>query len=65
MKIALLIAAIIAIWIGIISLQILNTLPQPRPPQVVIPYCVSETLRFTDGGAVYLPCTEVDRYEYT
>jgi len=32
---------------------------------VVVPYCVSNTLRFQGGSAVYLPCSEVDRYEYT
>lgn len=38
---------------------------KPPPPIVhVVPYCVSETLRFKDGGAVYVPCSEVDRYEY-
>ena len=65
MKIALLIAAIIAIWIVFISLQIVNSLPRPRPAAVVVPYCISETLRFADGGEVYVPCAEVDRYEYT
>jgi len=64
MKIALLVAGVIAIWIGFISLQILNTLPRPRAPAVVVPYCVSETLRFSNGGSVYVPCSEVDRYEY-
>ncbi len=64
MKIAFLIAGILAIWIGLLSLQIFNSLPRPRPSAVVVPYCVSETLRFRDGGAVYLPCSEVDRYEY-
>ncbi|EKS37745.1 hypothetical protein HMPREF9696_01695 [Afipia clevelandensis ATCC 49720] len=65
MKVALLIAGVIVIWIGFVCLQILNTLPKPRAPAVVVPYCVSETLRFRDGGAVYQPCTDVDRYEYT
>jgi len=38
---------------------------KPPPPVVhIVPYCPSETLRFQDGGAVYLPCSEVDRYEY-
>lgn len=65
MKITLLIAGILAIWIGLVSLQIISSLPKPRSPAVVIPYCVSETLRFRDGGSVYVPCAEVDRYEYT
>lgn len=63
MKTALLIAGVIVIWIGFVCLQIVNTLPKSRPPAVVVPYCASETLRFRDGGAVYVPCSEVDRYE--
>lgn len=65
MKITILIASLLAIWIAFIALQIMNTLPKPHPPAVVIPYCVSETLRFRDGGSVYVPCSDVDRYEYT
>lgn len=38
---------------------------KPPPPVVhIVPYCVSQTQRFMGGGAVYLPCSEVDRYEY-
>lgn len=58
MKIALLIAGIVAIWIAFISFQILNTLPKPRSPAVVTPHCFDLNLR------MFPPCTDVDRYEY-
>lgn len=37
---------------------------KPAPPVVhIVPYCASNSLKFRGGGAVFLPCSEVDRYE--
>lgn len=56
-------ALIVAYFLGCYLLFAGNFRTYAEP--VVVPYCVSNTLRFRDGGAVYLPCFDVDRYEYT